>query len=100
MSKKCKHRHIETINEEIGGYNIPNDCTTEYDVYCKDCNKIIAHWAYGSFDDPADVIKYQTRGINKLKAWIRYYIIDSIKKYFINKRIEKIYKNNGNDLPF
>lgn len=80
--KKCKHKHTEIINEEIGGYNIPDGCTTEYDLYCKDCNSIIAHWAYGSFNDPKDVIKYQTKGFNKIKAGIKYFIIVYIKKLF------------------
>ena len=98
--KKCKHKHTQIINEEIGGFNIPDGCTTEYDIYCEDCKKIIAHWAYGSFDDPEDVIKYQTKGIKKEKAWFRYYVIVQIKDYFINKKIDKLYKNNNNDLPF
>lgn len=97
---KCKHKHTEIINEEIGGYNIPDGCTTEYDLYCKDCNSIIAHWAYGSFDDPADVIKYQIKGLNKIKAWIKYFVIDYIKNYFVNRKIDKICKKNKSDLPF
>lgn len=48
--KKCKHKHIETKNEEIGGYNIPDGCTTEYDIYCSDCGEYLGHWAYGSTD--------------------------------------------------
>lgn len=100
MKKKCKHKYIEIVNEEIGGYNIPEGCTTEYDLKCKECREIVAHWAYGSFDDPDDVIKYQTKGrLNKLRAWIKYHIFDSIRNYFLNKRLNKICKNND-DLPF
>lgn len=98
---KCKHKNIEIINEEIGGYNIPEGCTTEYDLYCKDCKKVIAHWAYGSFDDPDDVIKYQTKGIlNKIRAWIRYHVIYKLENYFLSRKINKVYKDNNDNLPF
>lgn len=95
----CKHKNIEIINEEIGGYNIPEGCTTEYDLYCKDCKKIIAHWAYGSFDDPLDVIKYQTKGIRKVKSYIKYYTIEKVKLIFL-KISNKLSKIDDSDLPF
>lgn len=45
----CKSHNIETCNEQIGGWNIPDGCLTEYDARCKDCDEIIGHWAYGSW---------------------------------------------------
>lgn len=98
---KCRHKNTEIINEEIGGYNIPEGCTTEYDLYCKDCKQVVAHWAYGSFDDPDDVIKYQTKGIfRKVKAWFSYHLVYRIRDYFISRKINKICKNSNDNLPF
>lgn len=99
FKKSCKHKNVDIVNEEIGGYNIPEGCVTEYDLYCKDCKKIVAHWAYGSFDDPMYVIKYQMKGIKKVKAWIKYNIVERIKYYFMNRKVNKL-MNKDSDLPF
>ena len=91
---KCKHKHKETKNEEIGGYNIPESCTTEYDIYCKDCGKYLGHWYYGSTD-----LEYflNTAGIFKR---IRFYIND--KWIIVKGQIRRIVKHEkeNDDLPF
>ena len=92
--KKCKHKYHETRNEEIGGYNIPDGVTTEYDIYCKDCGEKLGHWVYG-LTDIEYYLNYELKGIKKLRAKFKYYVLDSIKNYIINKK----YKND-NDLPF
>lgn len=91
---KCKHKHHEQRNAITEEYY-----TVEYDIYCEDCGKYLAHWAYGIVDTKY-VINYELTGLKKLKAKFRYYILDQIKNYFLNKRIDKLYKQNNNDLPF
>ncbi len=46
----CGSFNIKHCNHEIGGYNIPDGCITEYDAKCMNCEEIIGHWAYGSWD--------------------------------------------------
>lgn len=46
----CGSKHLIEDNVEIGGFNIPEGCVTEYDVYCENCNSLVAHYAYGSWD--------------------------------------------------
>ena len=46
----CGSKHLIEDNVEIGGFNIPEGCTAEYDVYCENCNSLVAHYAYGSWD--------------------------------------------------
>lgn len=46
----CGSEHLIENNAETGGFNIPEGCATEYDVCCKDCNSLVAHYAYGSWD--------------------------------------------------
>ena len=91
---KCKHKHEEIRNEEIGGYNIPESCTTEYDIYCKDCGKYLGHWDYGSSD-----LEYflNTAGIFKR---LKFYVKDRIKllKYKIYEKKHDLKENNN--LPF
>lgn len=96
---KCKHKKLEIENEIIGGYNIPDGCVTEYDLVCKNCGKVVAHWAYGSLDNPEDIIKYQLKGIKKIRAWIKYNTIEKIKNYFIRRKVNKLLKKDS-DLPF
>lgn len=43
----CKSTNIKHCNHEVGGYNIPEGCVTEYDAVCDDCKHIVGHWAYG-----------------------------------------------------
>mgnify|MGYP000578565300 CR=1 FL=1 len=62
--KKCKHKIHTIANEEIGGWNIPESCTTEYDIVCKNCGEKLGHWAYGSAD-----IEYHLR--YELNWWKR-----------------------------
>lgn len=45
----CDSSNLHECNKEIGGYNIPEGCLTEYDVQCSDCGEIVAHWAYGGW---------------------------------------------------
>lgn len=45
----CGSSNLHECNKEIGGYNIPQSCLTEYDVQCLDCGEIVAHWAYGGW---------------------------------------------------
>lgn len=89
---KCKHKREESRNEEIGGYNIPDGCTTEYDIYCKDCGEYLGHWAYGNTD-----LEYflKTAGMfEKLKFYIKDKI--SLRKY--KKQMKGLDENSG--LPF
>ena len=92
--KKCKHKHHEIRNEEIGGFNIPESCTTEYDIYCADCGEKLGHWAYGVSN-----IEYRLK--YELNWWQR--IIEKLKVAIIDikYRIKNIreHDNNG-DLPF
>ena len=89
---KCKHKHEETKNEEIGGYNIPEGCTTEYDIYCKDCGEYLGHWAYGTTD-----LEYFLKTASLFQK-IKFYIKDKL----ITKRLKKKMKNidENSDLPF
>jgi hypothetical protein len=91
---KCKHKHEETKNVEIGGYNIPESCTTEYDIYCKDCGKYLGHWYYGNTD-----LEYflNTAG---LLVKLKFYIKD--KLVILKGKCRRILKNEkeNQDLPF
>lgn len=90
---KCKHKHEETRNKEIGGWNVPDGCTTEYDIYCKDCGKYLGHWAYGSTD-----LEYFLNTANFIKK-CKFYIKDKIENRIYKKYMKK-YKNGNDDLPF
>lgn len=56
----------------LGGYNIPDGCTTEFDIECSRCNQIIRHYAYGSYDIDY-MINFKLKGISKIKALIKYW---------------------------
>lgn len=90
--KRCKHKHEETRNEEVGGYNIPDGCTTEYDIYCSDCGEYLGHWAYGSTD-----LEYflKTAGIFKR---LKYYIKEKLEMRKYKKQMKGLDENS--DLPF
>lgn len=90
---KCKHKHHEERNTIREDYH-----TVEYDIYCADCGEYLAHWAYGIVDIEY-TLNYELKGIKKLKAKFRYYIIDQIKAHFINK-IDELCNKNNNNLPF
>lgn len=90
---KCKHKQHEIKNEEIGGYNIPDGTTTEYDIYCKDCGKYLGHWAYGETDLDYH-LKYKLNWWKKLLFKIHIKITDIKLKIKYRK-----YDDNG-DLPF
>lgn len=47
---ECGSRNIYESNHDIGGYNIPEHCLTEFDMRCADCGALVAHWAYGGWD--------------------------------------------------
>lgn len=50
---KCPHcggKKLEQCNREVGGYNIPDGCLTEFDMCCKECGEVVAHWAYGGWE--------------------------------------------------
>lgn len=91
---KCKHKHEETRNEEIGGYNIPDGCTTEYDIYCKDCGKHLGHWYYGHTD-----LEYFLNTASIFEK-IRFHIQD--KWIILKGQIRKMVKHEkeNDDLPF
>lgn len=91
--KKCKHKHHEQRNVIREDYY-----TVECDIVCEDCGEYLAHWAYRTVD-PEYTLKYGLRGLKKLKAKFRYYILDQIKAYFTNK-IDELFGKNNNDLPF
>ena len=46
----CGSKRLIEDSAEVGGFNIPEGCVTEYDVYCENCNSLVAHYAYGSWD--------------------------------------------------
>lgn len=92
--KKCKHRHHEERNIIREDYH-----TVEYDIYCEDCEEYLGHWAYG-LTDIEYYLNYELKGIKKIKEKFKYYIIDTIKNHFINKKIDKLCKKNNSDLPF
>lgn len=48
--RKCKSKNLEECNHQIGGFNIPEGCLTEYDIKCKKCGAICGHWEYGSWE--------------------------------------------------
>lgn len=84
---KCKHKNHEDKNICVGGYNIPDGCVTEYDIYCKDCGVYLGHWAYGTDDLWQD--KY-----NKWYNRLFYNIKSLIKKVFSRDYT----KYNDNDI--
>lgn len=90
--KKCKHKYEESRNEDIGGYNIPEGCITEYDIFCKDCGKYLGHWAYGSTD-----LEYFLNTASTFQR-IKFYIKDKIQ-HLKNKKYNRQYEDNQ-DLPF
>lgn len=77
---KCKHKNHEHKNIDIGGWNIPDGCVTEYDIYCKDCGRYLGHWAYG-YDDIGEY-EYYNKWYRKLLNKIRILFI-RIKSKFI-----------------
>lgn len=84
--KKCKHQNCEYINCYYEDHYL-----VEYDVYCKDCDEIIYHWAYGYPDVEYFIsqMKWYKKIIYKIKNWV------SLKIYkFRNKNID------NDDLPF
>lgn len=93
MLKKCKHKHEETRNEDIGGWNIPEGVTTEYDIYCKDCGQYLGHWAYGNTD-----LEYFLNTANFYQKF-KFYIKDKIQNRIYKKYMKKC-KDENNDLPF
>ena len=84
--KRCNHKHCvhNSVNQITGGYNIPDGCTTEFDVECSRCKEIIGHYAYGSYDIDY-MIKFQLNRINKIKALIKFW-----KHKFKNKNNKKV----------
>ena len=46
----CGSEYLVKGNAEVGEFNTSEGCTTEYDVYCENCNSLVAHYAYGSWD--------------------------------------------------
>lgn len=92
--KKCKHKCAHEIrNEEIGGYNIPEGVTTEYDIYCSKCGEYLGHWAYGSTD-----LEYHLN--YELNWWKRILFKLNLKITDTKLKIKyKKYDDNG-DLPF
>lgn len=48
--KKCKSKDLEEANKQVGGWNIPEGCLTEYDIKCKKCGAICGHWCYGNWE--------------------------------------------------
>ncbi|MCI9245586.1 MAG: hypothetical protein HFJ30_00290 [Clostridia bacterium] len=91
--RKCKHKHHGERNVIREDYH-----TVEYDIYCEDCGEYLAHWAYGTVD-PEYTINYELKGLRKIKAKFRYYIVDQIKAHFSNK-IDELFNKNNNNLPF
>ncbi|MCI8446481.1 MAG: hypothetical protein HFH31_03185 [Bacilli bacterium] len=96
--KKCKHKIHTTTNREVGGYNILEGITTEYDIICAECGEKLGHWAYG-YADVEYYLNYELKGLKKIKAKFRYYVIDQIKAHFSNK-IDELFNKNNNNLPF
>ena len=47
---KCYSTNLEERDPIVGGWNIPDGVLCEVDMVCKDCNHVVAHWAYGSWD--------------------------------------------------
>lgn len=70
--KGCKHKcpHLQE-NVISGGYNTPQGMIEEFDVVCSNCNEILGHWAYGSFDIDY-MLKYELKGWRKIIANIKY----------------------------
>lgn len=70
--KSCKHKcpHLQE-NVISGGYNTPQGMIEEFDVVCSNCNEILGHWAYGSFDVDY-ILKYELKGWKKIIANIKY----------------------------
>lgn len=92
--KKCKHKcAYESRNEEIGGYNIPEGVTTEYDIYCSKCGEYLGHWAYGSTDIEYH-LNYELNWWKRILAKLHIQITDAKLKIKYKK-----YDDNG-DLPF
>ena len=92
--RKCKHKRQTTKNEEVGGYNIPEGLTTEYDLICSDCGKYLGHWAYGNTD-----LEYffNTAGVFKR---FKFYIKDWLSDMKLKIKYRKFSKDNDDDLPF
>lgn len=84
--KKCKHKNEGIRNQEVGGYNIPDDCLCEYDIYCKDCGKYLGHWSYGYYDE-----EYNFNTITRFSK-IKHYLEQFISKIKMSKIKD--------DLPF
>lgn len=70
--RKKYHDIMNKIYEECFGYHL-----AEYDIYCNKCGKLLGHWSYGNAD-PEYVIKYQLKGLRKLKTRFEYYVIRRI----------------------
>lgn len=47
---KCGSTNLEDMNEEYGGYNIPDGVLCEFDEVCTDCGNVCGHWAYGGWN--------------------------------------------------
>lgn len=60
------HTTVNPIYEECHGFHL-----VEYDIVCSKCGKTIGHYAYGG-GEPEYVIKYQLKGLKKLRAWLEY----------------------------
>ena len=91
---KCKHKikYHKAKNyeyEECHGWY-----TSEYDIYCSNCGKILSHWAYGSAE-PEYIIKYELKGFKKIKVWFDFYILRKIqaKERKMKSRLKKWYDN-------
>lgn len=99
MNKKCKHKIHTTANVEIGGYNIPDGVTTEYDIVCAECGEKLGHWAYG-YPDLEYHLNYELNWWKRILAKLHMKLIDSR----CNVNIKKIRRKNNikddEDLPF
>lgn len=97
--RKCKHKVHTTANVEIGGYNIPDGCTTEYDIVCKDCGEYLGHWAYG-YSDLDYHLKYELKFFQRIKAIVKIKIHDILWGIKVKRFNKKYNINDNNDLPF
>ena len=95
---KCKHKHHEERNYEVGGYNIPDGCTTEYDIYCKDCGKKLGHWAYG-YTDIGYYLNYELNWVQRIFAKL-IIKLDDVKWKIRHKKIQRKFDTNNENLPF
>lgn len=80
---KCKHKRQEQRNCYYENYYC-----VEYDVYCRDCEKYLGHWAYGHSDVEENL--YFEKWYNRLF-------------YSVKTKIKSFFRKNNyddSDLPF